>query len=89
MNCVETGDGVQVVRVTRNSPAEKAGLQPGDQIVSIDDAAVAALETLYKTLWRDGAEREVTLVIRRDGQTQTLKLQSLDRMKTLRKPQGI
>jgi len=89
MNCVETGDGVQVVRVTRNSPAEKAGLQPGDQIVSIDDASVAALETLYKTLWRDGAEREVTLVIRRDGQMRTLKLQSLDRMKTLRKPQGI
>lgn len=89
VNCVETNGGVQVVRVTRDGPADRAGLQPGDRILRIDGAEVGALETLYKTLWRDVPEREVTLVIRRDGDTQTLKLQSLDRMKTLRKPQGI
>ena len=49
------------MRVTRDSPADAAGLQPGDRILRIDGAEVGALETLYKTLWRDGAEREVTL----------------------------
>jgi serine protease Do len=89
LNCVEANGGVQVVRVTRDGPAERAGLQPGDRILRIDGAEVAALETLYKTLWRDSAEREVTLVIRRGGETQTLTLKAIDRMKTLRKPQGI
>ena len=89
VNCVETDGGVEVVRVTRDGPAERAGLQPGDRILRIDGAEVGGLETLYKTLWRDGPEREVTLVIRRGTQTLTLTLKSLDRMKTLRKPQGI
>ena len=43
----------------------------------------------YKTLWRDGAERDVQLTIRRGGDVQTLTVHALDRMKTLRKPQGI
>ena len=89
MSCVESDGTIQVIRVTRDSPAERAGLQPGGRILRIDDAEVGALETLYKTLWRDRPEREVTLVIRRGAETQTLKLQSVDRMKTLRKPQGI
>lgn len=89
LSCVESDGAIQVIRVTRDSPAERAGLQPGDRILRIDDAEVGALETLYKTLWRDQPEREVTLVIRRGAETQTLKLQSVDRMKTLRKPQGI
>jgi serine protease Do len=89
VHCVETGGGVQVVRVVRDGPAERAGLQPGDRILRIDDVEVGALETLYRTLWRDGAEREVRLVIRRGGETRTLTLRSLDRMQTLRKPQGI
>ena len=89
LNCVESDGAVQVIRVTRDSPAERAGLQPGDRILRIDDAEVGALETLYKRLWRDSPEREVALVIRRGAETQTLKLQSIDRMKTLRKPQGI
>jgi serine protease Do len=89
LSCTEGSDGVQVIRVTRDGPADLAGVRPGDQILRIDDAEVGGLESLYKTLWRDGPEREVTLVIKRGGETQTLKLRSLDRMKTLRKPQGI
>jgi serine protease Do len=89
MNCVESDGGVQVVRVTRDSPADRAGLQPGDRILRIDGTEVAGLEALYKTLWRDPPEREITLDVRRGGETQTLKPVSTDRMKTLRKPQGI
>jgi serine protease Do len=89
VNCVERSGGVQVIRVNRDSPAEDAGLRPGDRIERIDGTAVASLETLYKTLWRDGAEREVTIDIRRGGQLQTLKAQTQDRNKVLRRPQGI
>lgn len=89
INCAERDGAVQVVRVTPASPAERSGLQPGDRILRIDGAEVGALETLYKSLWRDGAERDVELVIGRDGQIQTVTVHTLDRMKTLRKPQGI
>ncbi|MBS1177474.1 MAG: serine protease [Proteobacteria bacterium] len=90
VNCVEAEGMVRVVRVNSDSPAEVAGLEPGDRIVRIDGTEVKALEVLWKTLWTGGApEREVTLDIVRGGQPQTLKLQSVDRMKTLKSAQGI
>ena len=89
LNCAESAGEVRVLRVTRESPAELAGVLPGDRILRIDGAEVGALETLYKTLWRDGAERDVQLTIRRGGDVQTLTVHALDRMKTLRRPQGI
>ena len=90
VNCVEAEGTVRVVRVNSDSPAEVAGLEPGDRIVRIDGTEVKALEVLWKTLWAGGApEREVTLDIVRGGKAQTLKLQSVDRMKTLKSAQGI
>jgi serine protease Do len=90
VNCVESEVGVRVVRVSRDSPAEEAGLQAGDRILRIDGAEVSGLESLYKTLWQgERAEREVRLDIQRGGQPQTLSVMTLDRMKTLSKPQGI
>ena len=90
LNCMERDGAVRVLRTTRDSPAEEAGLQPGDLIVRIDGVAVTSLEQLYKTLWRgDSPERKVTLDIVRAGQPQTLTLRSRDRMKALRRPQGI
>ena len=90
VNCVEAEGAVRVVRVNSDSPAEVAGVEPGDRIVRIDGTAVNALEVLWKTLWAGGApEREVSLDIVRAGQPQTLKLQSVDRMKTLKSAQGI
>jgi len=79
----------ELVRVTRDGPAEQAGVQAGDRIVRIDGTEVGGLEALYKRLWRDGPERDVHLEIRRDGETRTLTAHAVDRMKTLRKPQGI
>ena len=90
VNCVEVEGAVRVVRVNSDSPAEVAGVEPGDRIVRIDGTDVKALEVLWKTLWAGGApEREVTLDIVRAGKPQTLKLQSVDRMKTLKSAQGI
>lgn len=90
LNCVEVDGHVQVLRVTEDSPADIAGLQQGDAIESVDGTEISGLETLWKALWRNPqAEREVVLEIRRNDEPQTLKLQSVDRMKTLRHPQGI
>jgi S1-C subfamily serine protease len=89
VNCVEHEGQIRVVRLTGSGPAEEAGVQPGDQIVRIDGVAVSDLESFYKTLWQRDAEREVTLDIRRAGSTQSVKVQAIDRMKTLRRPEGV
>ena len=90
MNCVEQGDGLRVVRVSDDSPADVAGLLPGDRILRIDGTEVRLLATLWQSLWAGGApEREITLDIERNNQAQTVKVFSVDRMKTLRREEGI
>ena len=90
LNCIEQEGKVRVARVSRDSPAEDAGLQPGDRILRIDGVDVSGLESFYNTLWRGGAvERDVRLDIVRGVEFQTLHAMTLDRMKTLSKPQGI
>ena len=68
LNCVEVGGQVHVVRLSADSPAEAAGLQPKDVIVAIDGVRVADLASMYRTLWRgDRPDRDVVLDILRDG----------------------
>jgi len=90
INAIELEGQVRVLRVNDESPADAAGVQPGDSIVSIDGTAIAALDALWQSLWSGGApEREVTLEIRRGAETKTLKVQTVDRMRTLRRAEGI
>ena len=89
LNCVEDEGQIRVIRLTGSGPAEEAGVRPGDQIVRIDGVAVDSLESFYKTLWQRDPEREVSLDIRRAGTAQTLKVKAIDRMKTLRRPEGV
>lgn len=89
INCIEQNGKLRVVRVTDDSPADVAGLQPGDSILRVDGSEVHALEALWKALWLGAAEREVVLDIQRDGAAQTVKVFSVDRSATIKRPQGI
>lgn len=90
LNCIEQGGQVRVARVNEDSPADVAGVQRGDEVLAIDGVAVADLAALWKALWAGGApERAVKLTIRRGGERQELTLQSVDRAKTLKRPQGV
>jgi S1-C subfamily serine protease len=90
ISCVQHGELVHVARVTDDSPADEGGVQRGDRIVRIDGVPVDALATLWQALWRGGpAERDVKLDILRDGEALTLTLHATDRMRTLRRPEGI
>jgi serine protease Do len=90
LNCAEMEGRIRVVRVSDDSPADVAGLEVGDRILRIDGAEVQTLASLWKALWAGGApEREISLLIERANQQQTLKVYSVDRMKTLKRSQGI
>ena len=90
LNCVEIGGQVHVVRLSPDSPAEAAGLQPRDVIVAVDGTPVADLALCTA---RSGAtsapERDVVLEIRRGGETVRATVHAVDRMKTLSRPHGV
>jgi serine protease Do len=53
--------------VEAGSPAEMAGLQPGDVIEEANRQAVTSVEDLHKALARDEAKRTALLLVRRGG----------------------
>lgn len=90
INCVEDDGSVRVVRVNDDSPADLGGVQVGDRILRIDGQDVSGLDKLWLTLWSGGPpEREVRLEVKRGDETHALKLFSVNRMKTLKRAQGI
>ncbi len=81
---------VQIVRVDRRGPALAAGIQPGDVVLEVDGVSVATLEAFYKQLWKRAApDAEVELTVQQGSETRKVRVQAVDRMKTLRKPAGI
>jgi serine protease Do len=89
VNCIEQSGRVRVVRVSENGPAHDAGLRAGDLIGAIDGQPVATLEALWKQVWRGEVERDITLDVERDAQRLQLKLRSIDRQQSMRKPEGV
>jgi serine protease Do len=90
LNCVEIDGQVHVMRLSPDSPAEAAGLEPGDVVVAVDGTAVADLASLYRVLWRgERPERDILLEIERDGKAMRLPVHAIDRMQTLSRPQGV
>ena len=67
-------DGVIVVGVDSNSPAEEAGLRPGDVILEIDQAPVTGLDAFNRVLDTYGAGDTVLLLTKRSGGTLFLTL---------------
>ncbi len=90
LNCVEFGGHLRVLRLAPSGPAEEAGLAPGDLVTAIDGIEVSDLATFYKTLWRQApAARAVTLDVQRGNERLHLDVHAVDRMTTLRRPEGI
>ena len=86
----EQGGRVQVLRVSKESPAQKAGLEPGDLVLAVDGAKVATLEEFYKKLWdRSRPDADVSLTVLQGAELRTLVIKPVDRMSTMRKPAGI
>ena len=65
-----------VYRVTKDSPADKAGLKANDRLQSIDGNVLSSFEGLVEAVEKAGAEkRAVDLLVLRDGAEITLKMQ--------------
>ena len=66
--------GVVISEVQRGSPAEAAGLQPGDELVRIGDLAIATTLDIERGLLDARPGRPANLTIRRGGKESALAL---------------
>ncbi len=72
---VESREGTLVADVVSGSPAEKAGIQRGDIIVSYDGKAVKDSHHLPAMVAATAVDEEVTLTVLRDGKEHSLPVQ--------------
>jgi hypothetical protein len=68
----EDGGAVTVQRVLGDSPADKAGILPGDKIVSVNRSAVKTISDAQKAMAATLVGQAANLVIQRDQATLTL-----------------
>lgn len=64
--------GVEITRVEESSPAEKAGVKPGDVVLEYNGQRVEGMEQFGRMVRETPPGREVKLTISRNGTTQTL-----------------
>ena len=64
--------GVEITRVEENSPAEKAGVKPGDVVLEYNGQRVEGMEQFGRMVRETPPGREVKLTISRNGAAQTL-----------------
>ena len=64
--------GVYVVEVVKGGPAERAGLQSGDRIVSIDGTEIGTKDDLGTLMQKHAAGDSLAITIARGGQMQTI-----------------
>ena len=73
------GFGLNVIAVTQNSPAWKAGFQPGDKVVGINGAAVTSVDSFAESLAVFPASTAVKFLVDRKGRNLTLTAVLMDR----------
>ncbi|BAZ45941.1 trypsin-like serine protease, typically periplasmic, containing C-terminal PDZ domain protein [Chondrocystis sp. NIES-4102] len=67
-------NGVLVMRVLPNTPAEKAGLRLGDVIVAIDEQEITTAEQLQSLVENSGLNKNLQFTVRRSDRTLKLKV---------------
>ncbi|MCX6670609.1 MAG: trypsin-like peptidase domain-containing protein [Euryarchaeota archaeon] len=61
-------EGALIVQINEESPADKAGLKPGDIIVEIEGKQMKGMEDTRHTIWKRKAGEHITLKILRKHQ---------------------
>lgn len=86
VSSLEEDGRLKVLRVSGGSPAEEAGLAPGDIILGLAGEKVEKLSDFYTRLWSSGEPGvEVTLRVLKGTEVREVKVRSIDRLEALRK----
>lgn len=66
--------GVVVRQVLEGSPAAEAGLQPGDEIIALDQQPLETLEQAYERMAQFATQQSISIGYRRNGEPAEVKL---------------
>jgi len=80
----EISGGAQVQTVGAGTPAEEAGMEPGDVIISLNDAPVTDSKSLVHQVSKYSPGTKISLKILRNGKRNTLRVTLADRGKSLK-----
>ncbi len=85
LNSMEEDGRLKVLRVSSDGPAEKAGIEPGDIILSLSGRKIDNLADFYRRLWSAGEPGvEVTLKVLKGSDVVDVKVRSIDRADNIR-----
>jgi S1-C subfamily serine protease len=70
--------GVPITKVYTGSAAARAGLKPGDVLITLDGRWITSITDVFHAAGDIEPGHEATVVIHRDGKEQTLKLRPSD-----------
>jgi S1-C subfamily serine protease len=68
-------DGAQIIEVTSGSPAEEAGLEPGDVVVQIEGEAIESSDDLRTAVAEREPGEQLELRVRSDGDERTVRVE--------------
>lgn len=81
---------LMVTRLSKQGPAESAGIEVGDIIVGVGGEKFGDQSEFYKRVWKQGpAGTTVTLKVLHAGDVKEIPVKSADRSESLRRPSGI
>jgi len=85
MNADDMHGRLMVGRVTPGGPADKAGIQRGDVIISVNGEATTSLPDFYRKVWsKGGAGAVIGLDVRNSNTMQHFDIQSINRLDHLK-----
>jgi thiol-disulfide isomerase/thioredoxin len=74
METTSSGEGVRILHVVRGSPAEKAGLKVGDEILAVDSSRVAAAADVTRVVAGHAPGDVIDTTILREARTLGLRI---------------
>lgn len=87
MSTQESEGKLMVSRLSPGGPAQRAGVQAGDMVMSVGALRVTGLAEFFRAVWRLGAAGvEVPLTLARAGDVLRITVKSADRTDFLKKP---
>lgn len=90
VNSLEEDGRVKVMQVNDESPADRAGIEAGDIILSVDGQPVESLEKFYNALWTRGqAGVDVKLGILHGATMKEVTVRTIDRRDFMRRKSGV
>jgi uncharacterized iron-regulated protein len=70
----EGAEGLWIERVVPGSPAEEAGLLPGDQIIAVEGKVISEVSEIHHALSEKGWGSDITMTVIRDGEKKEIKV---------------